>query len=92
MYFEDWQWVVEVPTSSRSGIWMGHPGIGIERISDAEFEISDSTDDFGSEVEFEPFRVNRTELIDAVASCQRTLRRLQQEIPPIVKILWRSWG
>jgi hypothetical protein len=90
LYFEEWQTVVEMSTSSKTGIWMGHPCIGIERISDAEFEISDSTDYFCPEVEFEPFRVSHTELIDAVASCQRTLRRLQQEIPPIVKIIRRD--
>jgi hypothetical protein len=91
-YFEQWQKVVEMPTSSTTGIWMGHPGIGIGRISDTEFEISDSTDDFCLEVEFKPFRVSHTELINAVTSCQRTLRRLQQQIPPIIKILMRSWG
>jgi hypothetical protein len=92
MYFEEWQKVVKMPTSSKTGIWMGHPDICIERISDTEFEISDSTDDFCLEVEFKPFRVSHTALIDAVASCQHTLRRLQQQIPPIVTILRRSWG
>lgn len=93
-YFHDWKRVAASPKSSRErlGIWMGHPEIVITPIGASEFEISDTIDDFCPEVEFEPFRVNRDEVVSAVESCESVLRCLKQQVPPILKILRRSWN